>query len=131
MTPGRKFSTTTSASFARRRKISLPSGALGVEGDRLLVAVLGEEARAHEPLVELRHDAELARQVAVLGVLDLDHLGAQQREVQRGERPGQHVGEVQDLDAFENALSHVGSVGSHQLAGPSLAGTPVGTGPIL
>ncbi len=60
----------------------LALGALGVEAHGLLVAVLGEETRAHQLLVVVGDDAEFAGQVPVLGILDLDDLGAQERQVQ-------------------------------------------------
>ena len=82
----------------------LAFGALGVEGDGVLVGVLGQEAGAHQRLVEFGDDAQLAGQVAVLGVLHLDDVGAQEGQVEGGEGARQDVGEVEDLDAFEHAL---------------------------
>jgi hypothetical protein len=57
-------------------------------------------------LVEPRVGAQLAREVAVLGHLDLDHLGAQQGELIGAQRPRQNVGEVQHADAGKR-LRHV------------------------
>ena len=78
---------------------------LQVERDRLLAAVLGQERRAHQLLVERRVGAELARQIAVLGHLDLDHLRAEQRELVGAERPGQHVGQIEHPDSRQR-LGH-------------------------
>ena len=84
----------------------LALGGLGVQRDGSLVAVLGEETRAHELLVQFREDPEFAGQVPVLGVLHLDDIRAQQGQVQRGEGPRQHIREIQDLDALEDLPAH-------------------------
>ena len=76
-----------------------------VEGQRFLVGVLSQETGAHQLLVEFGHIAQLARQVAALRIFDLDYIRAQQRQVQRGKRPGQHVGHVQDADTFQQVHS--------------------------
>ena len=39
-----------------------------------------------------------AGEIAAVGVLDLDHLGAEEREVQRGERTGEDVRQIEDAD---------------------------------
>ncbi len=67
-----------------------------VEAHRTLVAVDAVEVRgfggadAHAPV---------ARVVAALGVLHLDHFGAQVAQHHRAPRPGQHTGEVQHAHA--------------------------------
>ena len=98
MTPGRKFSTTTSASGDELQEDLPRFLLLQVQRDRLLVRVLREEARPHELLVQLRDVAELSREVAVERVLDLDHLGAEEREVERRVRARENVREVEDAD---------------------------------
>ena len=48
--------------------------------------------------VQVGVGAELACEVAAAGHLDLDDLGAQQRELVGAERPGEHVRQVEDAD---------------------------------
>ena len=43
----------------------------------------------------------LAALVALVRVFDLDHIRAEQRELIGRERTGQHMGYIDDLDAFE------------------------------
>ena len=52
-----------------------------------------------QPPVELRVGAELAREVARPRDFDLDHVGAEVRELVAAERSGEHVGQVEDADA--------------------------------
>src|SRR5262249_108216 len=47
------------------------------------------------------------REIAGVGELDLDDLGAQERELIGTERPRQHIGEIEDADAVEKA-THAG-----------------------
>ena len=101
MTPGRKFSTTTSAVLSSLRKISLPSSAFRLRVSDFLLAFWARKLVPISCLLSVRHVAQLAGQVAAVGVLDLDHLGAQQRQVHGGERAGQDVGQVQDPDVFQ------------------------------
>ena len=82
-----------------------PRVAAEVERDGLLVAVDRQEIRRLAVGQERRpHDAH---RVAAVGILDLDHLGAQVREQHRAVRPREHAGEVEDADALEelHALS--------------------------
>ena len=52
--------------------------------------------------VHIRDVLQLAaRDVADAGPLDLDHVGAEPGEELRAGRPGLHMGEVEDADAFE------------------------------
>ena len=80
----------------------MPSGCLGVEGERALVGVQHGEVER----VGIRDVAELgAGDVAGAGTLDLDHVGAEPGEKLRACGACLHVGEVDDLDAFE-CLGH-------------------------
>ena len=45
--------------------------------------------------------SRLAALVGLVGVVHLDDVGAEDGELVGGERAGQHVGAVEDLDAFE------------------------------
>ncbi len=55
-------------------------------------------------LVKFRRCPELARQVAALRRLDLDHIGAEQRQLIAAVRAGQHVGQIEDADAGKQAV---------------------------
>ena len=70
-----------------------------VEGDAALVAGHGEEERAELGPVgaDAAHDVARRR-------LDLDHVGAQVAQQQRGVRSGEDGGEVDDTDAVERSL---------------------------
>ena len=73
---------------------------------RALAGVLREERHAHVALVQLGVGAELARQVAAIAGLDLDHVGAHVRELVASEGAGEHVGEVQHADALQRCVGH-------------------------
>ena len=47
--------------------------------------------------------AELAREVAAVGHLDLDDVGAEQGELVGAERPGENVGEVEDANPCQGS----------------------------
>ena len=70
-------------------------GCFQVERDRTLAGVLREEGGAHAAAIELGIGAELARQVARAGHLDLDHLGAELRQLIATEWAGEHVGQIE------------------------------------
>jgi hypothetical protein len=111
MTPGRKFSITTSAVRTRRRNTSLPAVLLRLMVTERLPAFLGEERGPHQRPVERGICAELAGEIARTGRLDLDDLSAQQRELIGPERPCQHIGEIEHTNAAEKpAHTHVRSV---------------------
>jgi hypothetical protein len=74
---------------------------LQVDSDRPLAGVLGEERDAEAPGAELGIGAELPRQVTRARQLHLHDVGAEQRQLVTGERPGKHVGQVQDPDPGE------------------------------
>ena len=76
-------------------------GLAEVEGDRLLVALLGEPGVA---IAARTRRAELAERVAQPRLLDLDDLGAELAEDGRGERPGDEGRKVDDADAVERQL---------------------------
>ena len=99
--PGRKFSTRTSA---ERDQVGEERGAvvgLQVDGDALLVAVDPEVVRA--PAVDKRRP--VARVVAVIGILDLDHLSPHVAKEHRAERSGQHPRQIDDPEAAERQLT--------------------------
>ena len=73
-----------------------------VEGDGLLVALLGEPGVA---VAALARAAELAQRVAEPRLLDLDDLGAELAEDGGGERPGDEGREVDDADAAQRQLA--------------------------
>ena len=80
---------------------------LQVEADRALVAVqrevdrrAGAERRVLLGAVVGRRPAHV---VALAGVLDLDHVGAEVGEQQRAEAAGEQAGEVEDLDVLQRA----------------------------
>ncbi len=103
MTSGRKFSTRTSAFATSFLKISLPSGALRFSVTDFLLAFW---ARKLVPISILLYFGTLPSSRARsprLGVLDLDDLGAEEREVQRAERPGEDIGQVEDADSGESS----------------------------
>ena len=103
MTPGPKFSRSTSAVFSSARKTSLPRGVLQVERQAALVGVEGEEEEAvgvgPVPLSVYRAGLALAR------LLDLDHVGAQPGQHLAARRPGLVVREIDDADARQR-LTH-------------------------
>src|SRR4030095_10334973 len=72
--------------------------ALEIDGRRALAGVLRQEGRAHPPLIEARIGPELTSEIARARHLDLDHVGAQLRELIAGERSRQHVGEIEDAE---------------------------------
>jgi hypothetical protein len=57
-----------------------------IQGQGFLVRILGQETGSEQFLVVLGHIAKLAGQISAVGILDLDHVCAQQSQVQRGER---------------------------------------------
>ena len=84
-----------------RVKASRAFGVLQIERDRPLAGVLRQERSAHAAAVELGIGAELAREIAGARRLDLDHLGAELRQLIAAERSGQHIGEVENPQARE------------------------------
>ncbi len=77
---------------------------LEVEGDRLLVAVAGEEVGRLDRL-GVAHEGRTpaAGVVPGAGRLDLDHPGAEVTEHHPGVRPGEGAGEVDDEDVLEGS----------------------------
>ena len=71
-------------------------GRFQVQGDRTFSRVLREKGCAHAAAIELGIGAQLAGQIAGAGHLDLDHLGAEQRQLIAAERARKHVGQVED-----------------------------------
>ena len=72
-----------------------------VEGYRLLVRALRQERGAHVAPVERPVGAALAALIGLVRMLDLDHIGAQHRELVGRERASEHMGDVDDPDALE------------------------------
>ena len=60
-----------------------------------------EKRSAHPLLVQFHIGAELAREVAGFRQFDLDHVRAQLSELIAAERTGEHVGQVEHANAFE------------------------------
>ena len=73
-----------------------------IEAQCTLVAVDRGEHRCGFP----RLGAERARVVARAGIFDLDHVGAQIREMQRANRPGQKPGQVENANAGQRFGAH-------------------------
>ncbi len=99
MTPGRKFSTSASRVRTRRRRTSLPRACLRLTVSDRLPAFCARNDTPISATLSVGVGAELAREVAAVGHLDLDHVRAQVRELMRAERSGEHVGEVDDAQA--------------------------------
>src|SRR5205814_5413407 len=76
---------------------------LQIEGDRALVRALGQKGGAAIAAVERPVGAALAALVGFIGVLDLDDVGAQHRQLIGGEWAGQHMGDVDDADALKGS----------------------------
>ena len=74
---------------------------LQVQRDGALVGTLRQEAGAHVGVVQHVVAAGIAALIRVVRMLDLDHVGAHQPKLIGRERPGQHVRDVDDADAFE------------------------------
>jgi hypothetical protein len=68
---------------------------LQVDRDRPLARVLREKRNAAAAPIQFRVRAELSRQIAGPVRFDLDHVGAQVRELMAAERAGEHVRQVQ------------------------------------
>jgi hypothetical protein len=67
-------------------------GSLEVDADRALVEVVAQEGRTHRAPLGVGHGRQrAAARVAALGVLDLDHLGAETGQELGGERQRLHL----------------------------------------
>ena len=102
ITPGREFSTNTSATPARRRTSARPVGSVERHRDAALPAA-ALQVRHRHPLDGRRARAtvgptERREQPALLtaGPLDRDHLRAHRREEERRQRAGDEPGDVDD-----------------------------------
>src|SRR5262249_61299087 len=69
--------------------------------DRLLAAVAGEVVGALARAVLLDERLEAARLVTAIGLLDLDHGGAELGQDHAGKRARQHPRQVENGDALE------------------------------
>ena len=74
-----------------------------IERDRTLVGGLREERGAHVATVERLVGAVAAALIGLIGMLDLDHVGAQYSQLVGGKRAGQNVRDVDDSDPFERS----------------------------
>ncbi len=59
------------------------------------------------PMVQRAVGAAIAALVGLVGMLDLDHVGAEDGELIRRERASQHMGDVNDANALERS-GHAG-----------------------
>src|SRR5262249_15347428 len=106
MTPGRKFSTTTSDAAISLPNTSRPFLLLRlmvIERARACAAVLRQNRGADPSAIEGRIGAELTREVAGARHLDLDHVGAELCELVAAERPGQDIGQIEDARAGQKS----------------------------
>ena len=104
MIPGRKFSSTMSASAASWSISVAAPGRAEIDADRPLAGVLLREVARQ--VVDLA--ADVPGHVA-LGWLDLDHVGAEVGQHPADERPGEDAGEVEHLDAGQR-IRHDGPI---------------------
>ncbi len=74
---------------------------LEIERDRALVRGLREKARAHLAVIQFLVGARRAALVRIVRIVDLDHVGAEHRQLIGRERPRQHVRHVDDADTLE------------------------------
>ena len=81
-------------------------GLLEVQRERLLVGILRQKAGPHEPLIECGHVAQLARKISLQRVLDLDHLRAEQRQMERGKRAREDIGQIKHPDTLQQLSVH-------------------------
>ena len=102
--PGRKFSSTTSARSASRRKSVAPVGLREVERDEPLVA---RERLEPEPVAVLARPVP-ARGIGPARVLELDHVRAEVAEQHPGERRREQRRRLDDPDPVERPRGHGG-----------------------
>jgi hypothetical protein len=74
---------------------------LEIDRQRSLAGILSEEGGAHQMFVELWIGAQLPRQISRFGDFDLDDVGAKLRELVTAKRAREHIGQIQNADAFE------------------------------
>ena len=98
MTPGRKFSMTTSALAQSLQEGAAAFGAFQIERNAFLVAVDAEEVGA---VGTDEGRTPLAAFVSGAGVFDFDDAGAEIAEVHGAEGPGDGAGQIEDEDAFQ------------------------------
>jgi len=98
MTPGRKFSTTTSAVATKRHNLDR-LGPLQVEDDALLAGVELAEGGAGAVAQRRARPHHVA-----LGRLQLDHLGAEIGQKPRAMRPGDRRREIDDPHTVQRAF---------------------------
>ncbi len=102
ITPGRKFSITTSACAASCLTMAIASGFCEVERQAALVAVDRLQRRREAALGPFAAQRRAAH-VLALAPLHLDDVGTQQRELVARIGAGQHLREVENLHAFERS----------------------------
>ena len=103
ITPGRKFSTSTSALATRRLKTSLPASCLRLSVIDFLPAFCARNEAPISFALSAGSAPSWRARSPRPGHLDLDHVGAEQRQLIGAERPGQHIGQVEDADAVRAA----------------------------
>src|SRR5215207_3168604 len=108
---------------------------LQVDPDRALVAVERQVERRAGPergvllgSVVRRRPADV---VALAGVLDLDHVGAEIGEQQGAEPAGQKAGEIEDLDVGKGPLAHDQSPGCSDISRVALTRALASSPPAL
>ena len=74
-----------------------------------LVRPLRQERGSQVAPVKRTVGAALAALIGLVRMLDLDHVGAQHRELVGRKGAGQHMGDVDDADTFEGSRHAVGS----------------------
>ena len=74
-----------------------------VQGDAALAGVAGEEHWAEAGLAPIVISQQLPPLVANPGLLDLDHVGAEQGQMLAAKGSGNDLAEVDNFDAFERA----------------------------
>src|SRR5437879_12337953 len=99
MVPGRRFSTTMSAPWTSSRNSSLPSGDLRfIASERLfrLSLMKGDDSPSRKG-AESRWRRHSAR-FGAIGILDLDHVGAQVGQLHRAKRTGHVAANLDQAD---------------------------------
>ena len=75
-----------------------------IEGERAFVGRLRQVARSHMTPAQRAIGAGEPTLIGVVRVLDLDHVGAEQRQLIGGKWAGQHVRRIDHADSFKRTL---------------------------
>ena len=76
---------------------------LEIQRERAFVRALREKARPHELLVERHVGARFAALVRLVRIFHLDYVRTENRELVGRERAREHVGAIENSDAFERS----------------------------